>query len=646
MKHPSFRHSVIQSFRHLVIPPLLATCLLLSPSIVQAQLKYLHEVKEMPPHPRILLLQGEERQIKANIEAEPSWAKVHQVIVNECDRIITLPEVTRQLEGRRLLGVSREALLRIFYLSYAYRMTGHDKYFQKAEKEMIAIAAFSDWNPSHFLDVAEMTMAMAIGYDWLYSKLPALSREIIRKAILSKGLDPSLSAQYNGWLRVTHNWNQVCNAGISYGALAIYEDMPELSKMIIDRAVETIKTPMAEYAPNGAYPEGYGYWAYGTSLNVMFLSAIEKALKTDYGLSALQGFMETAGYLLHMTSPLKMGFNYADNHEFGGLNPAMFWFASKSGDTSLLWEERGYMNGNLLNRREQVLSAIGMSIIPAMMIWGCNISMSGVSPPKELFWMGQGVTPVTLMRTSWTGPEAIYVGFKTGSPSVNHAHMDVGTFVLDAAGVRWAMDFGQQDYNAIEQQGIDLWSMGQNSQRWEVFRYNNFVHNTLTVNSQLHRVDGKTQIDAFSSTPDFMHGISDITSMFEGQVAECIRGIAIINKQYVVVRDEIKTGRQEATIQWRLLTSANARITGRNTIELQKDGKRLKIEVAEPARVTMKTWPTTPTHEYEMPNTGTVLVGFEVKLAAETSTPLLVKLIPQSAKATAAKIPELKNWPK
>ena len=30
---------------------------------------------------------------------------------------------------------------------------------------MLAIAQFADWNPSHFLDVAEMTMGMAIGYD-------------------------------------------------------------------------------------------------------------------------------------------------------------------------------------------------------------------------------------------------------------------------------------------------------------------------------------------------------------------------------------------------------------------------------------------------------------------------------------------------
>jgi hypothetical protein len=250
------------------------------------------------------------------------------------------------------------------------------------------------------------------------------------------------------------------------------------------------------------------------------------------------------------------------------------------------------------------------------------------------------------MRTSWTNPNAIFVGFKGGTASSNHSHIDVGSFVLDADGVRWAMDLGPQDYNSLEQRGVDLWNMSQNSQRWEVFRYNNYVHNTLTVNGKLHQVKGKAKIDSHSSSPDFMYAVSDISQLFEGDLAECTRGIAIVNKQYAVVRDELKTAGKEATVRWTLLTAADAKITGKNTIELKKDGKRLKIEVAEPVRVTLKTWPTTPVNDYDAPNPGTILVGFEAKIPADTNVTLLVKLIPQSAKSVSAKIPELKNWSK
>ncbi|MGH7945950.1 MAG: hypothetical protein ACREH8_23950 [Opitutaceae bacterium] len=39
------------------------------------------------------------------------------------------------------------------------------------------------------------------------------------------------------------------------------------------------------------------------------------------------------------------------------------------------------------------------------------------------------------------------VGFKAGRNTVNHAHLDLGTFTFDAGGVRWAGDLGRDDYN-------------------------------------------------------------------------------------------------------------------------------------------------------------------------------------------------------
>jgi hypothetical protein len=138
--------------------------------------------------------------------------------------------------------------------------------------------------------VAEMTMAAAIGYDWLFNDLSTSSKEIIREAILTKGIEPSYDKKYNWFLKASHNWNQVCNAGMTFGALAVYEDAPELAQKTIERAVETIKLPMKDYQPSGAYPEGDSYWTYGTSFNVLFLNAIEKVYDTDFGLTNTPGF--------------------------------------------------------------------------------------------------------------------------------------------------------------------------------------------------------------------------------------------------------------------------------------------------------------------------------------------------------------------
>ncbi|WP_298363070.1 heparinase II/III family protein [Runella sp.] len=606
-----------------------------------SQLKYLKANTQVPAHPRIMLLKGEEKGIQNNIASDKNWATIHQTILAESDKIIGLPPLERIQIGRRLLDKSREALRRIFMLSYAYRITRDQKYLNRAETELLKVSTFSDWNPSHFLDVGEMTMAVAIGYDWLYNDLQKSSLPIIKEAILKKGIEPSLDSKYNSWLAASHNWNQVCNAGMTYGALAIYEDNPTLAKQIIDRAIESIKLPMEDYNPEGAYPEGYGYWGYGTSFNVLFLSAVQKALGSDFGLSNGRGFLNTAAYYQHMVGTSGKTFNYSDaGSGSGGVSPAVFWFANRTQSPSLLFGAK-----NIL---EKGASNMGRDrILPAAMIWGNGIKFEKVTAPKALLWSGQGKNPVAMMRSSWTDLFAIYVGLKAGSPAVNHAHMDIGSFVMDALGERWSMDLGMQDYESLESKGVKLWDKGQNAQRWEVYRYNNMAHSTLTFNNELQRVDGYASITNFTNKPTFLSATTDMSAVYKNAVSSAKRGVAIVDQKYVVVKDEITTGEKESTVKWAMMTPAKVRITEDGTAELTQNGKKLQIKVLEPANVTLKTWSAQPTHDYDAPNTGTALVGFEVTLPANSTNILNVLLIPDGIMVSKeTKIPSLSDWKK
>ena len=594
----------------------------------------------MPTHPRILLLRGEEEGIARDIATDSSRRRIHQAILSGADELRALPPIERIQVGRRLLDKSREALRRIFLLAYAARLTGDDAHVRRAEREMLAIAAFRDWNPSHFLDVGEMTMAMAIGYDWLYDKLPDSSRVAIRAAIITKGLEPSLDARFNDWLRVSNNWNQVCNAGMAYGAMAVYEDRPELARSVINRAIESVVLPMEDYAPDGAYPEGYSYWDYGTSFNVMLLGALEKLFGRDFGLSARPGFLATAGYMANMAGPSGAGWNYADAGTGGGFHPAMFYFAEKTRDAGVLWVERA----NLMNSDAARLAR--NRLLPAAMIFGRGIDLGRALPPKAMTWTGNGKNPVAMMRTSWTDPAAIFVGVKGGSAGDNHAHMDAGSFIMEADGVRWAMDLGTENYERLESAKVDLWTRTQASQRWQVFRYNNMAHNTLTVNDSLHVMAGRATIAQTSSSPRFMHAIVDLSPVLAGSVAKAMRGVAVVDGDHVVVRDEIETLDRPATIRWNMVTPAEVKITGRNSAELTKDGKTLLLRVREPARITMKTWTTVPTHDFDSPNPGTSMVGFEAVLPARSKRALTVLLVPQRAASRAsAAVPVLSRWP-
>jgi hypothetical protein len=371
----------------------------------------------------------------------------------------------------------------------------------------------------------------------------------------------------------------------------------------------------------------------------MLISALEKGFGKDFGLSEIPGFLKTAGFMENMTGTTGKPFNYSDAGSEGGIHPAMFWFADKLKDLSVLWVERR----RLIDENPQ--KHVRDRLLPAMMLWGKGTSIDKVTPPKSTMWVAQGKNPVALMRTSWTDTNGIYVAMKGGSVSINHAHMDIGSFVMDANGVRWAMDFGSQEYESLESKGIKLFGRTQDAQRWTVFRLTNLVHNTLTFNGQHQRVTGHAAITRSSNKPSFMNAVTDMSEVYKGSIAKAVRGVGIVDQKYVVVRDELKTLPSETTLRWTMLTPADVKITGPNTAELTKDGKKLLLKVQEPATVSMKTWSTDPPNDYDAPNPGTTLVGFEVKLPSNAKSAISVALIPQgNDKQAMPKIQPLEKW--
>jgi Domain of unknown function (DUF4962)/Heparinase II/III-like protein len=571
-------------------------------------------------HPRLLLLKGEEKGLLNQISGDKYWQKVHQTIIDESDKLIFLPENERIKDGRRLLAVSRENLKRIFYLSYAYRMTNDQKYAKRAEAEMLKTASFIDWNPSHFLDVAEMTMAMAIGYDWLYNYLSPASRDIIKRAIIDKGITPSLEDKNNYWLKSTNNWNQVCNAGITFGALTVYEDIPQLAQEMINRAVESIKIPMTAYGSDGAYPEGITYWNYGTSFNAMLISSLEKVYKTDFGLCSISGFLNTGLYSQQMMSPMLNQFNYGDNKTQSTFSPVVFWFYAKTQNPALLYLQGRIINKGILNRETERL-------LPAAVLWGVGskASLNNLVEPKDLTYKGVGESSVTVFRSSWSDPNGIYLGFKLGSASVNHAHLDVGSFYLDADSVQWGIDLGQENYTSLEAKGVLLWD----KQRWDVFRYNNLSHNLLIINNRLQNPTAKAEINKYNENPDLMLTTSDLSTIYEGQVKSMKRGVALINKKYVLVEDVIETLPQFSKARWNMATMADEMIPiSENTVLLKKGNKKLYMVVQSNVKINFKTWSTTSENSYDSPNPDSRFVGFETELPLEEKVNIKVFLIP------------------
>ncbi|NQT26879.1 heparinase II/III family protein [candidate division KSB1 bacterium] len=586
------------------------------------------QIEGIPNHPRIILQVGDEKVLRTRISQSEMMQELHDRILVQADAMLTLQEVKREQIGRRLLGISRTCLKRVIALSYAYRMTKDFKYLDKAESEMLAASRFSDWNPSHFLDVAEMTMALAIGYDWLYPDLSKESRQIIKKAILNKGLHPSLKEENTWFLQAEHNWNQVCNAGMVFGALAIYEDEPELASTIIKNAKRSIALPDAEYEPDGAYPEGANYWGYGTTFHVLLIDAYESVWPDKQDLIVGDGFIKSAKYYLHVHGPTG-SYNYADCRYGKGLAPAVFWFANRTNDPGLLWYQKELIEKMI--QKEKPLEATGLSnrFLPMMLIWGSRLDSLNHRPPSELSWMGQGKNPVSLHRTSWDD-DAIFIGIKGGSPGINHGHMDIGSFVMDALGVRWAMDLGMHNYNRLEMQGVQLWDRSPEGQRWQIYRYSNLSHNTLVVDDAPQIVNAEGMLLKHSDEdPDFMYTVVDMSPVYAEQLSTAIRGIAIVDSEYVMVRDELSNNDATSIVRWGMVTHDSVEMVDELTAIIQKEGKSLTFQVVQPSDAKIQLYSTDPQNDFEDKNPGTVMLGFETELAPNQEKDLIVLLIPE-----------------
>ena len=612
------------------------------------------------PHPRLLMLEGEE----PHIAAESLFAKADSVIVAFSDEVMGKPVLERTMIGRRLLGTSREALKRIFWLGYTYRTRGGEAYARRAIDEMLAVCAFSDWNPAHFLDVGEMTMAVAIGYDWLYDRMTPRERKTVAQAIIDKGLKPALN-ENDAWFYTSEiNWNSVCNAGMVYGALAVWEEDPEFCRSMLEKSLESNKLSYKAYE-GGGYPEGYNYWGYGTSFQIMLEAAVESAFRWPVAaghdgetaaaghdaLSAMPDlighlpdeFFASSEFICFTSTPAGNCYSFSDAYRRAVGQYMQAWMLTKVGDPTLLYpemrimEEAGYKR--LCEER----------LFPMLLISLTQAPPFTVSPPREHYYQCGGTTPIFVYRSGWKSREDDYLGIKGGLTMSSHSHCDQGSFYFESDGVAWATDLGMQDYNSLESAGVDLWDMTQDSERWSVFRIGPFSHNILTVNGHTPKVNKaidflRTRKPAQPVRGNPTGAALNLTPVYDDDLDYCLREVYFDGDNLQVV-DNLYAGDSTCVIRWAMCSEAEATVSDDGSIILQAGDhrRRLSADFLDPSlslyipgegRTTTvdvpalkpHSWPTTydPAtpdvdgmqylHETDAPNPGTSLVGYTFTL--------------------------------
>ncbi len=612
-------------------------------------------------HPRIFATAERFAKLRgtwqsATTSQPKTWA---QNAINSADTILTAAPVAYSQDVRgTILSQARTVVDRMYKLGLAWQLTGDAQYAERAWTELNTVAdntLFPDWHPAHFLDTAEMTHGCAIGYDWFYSYWTQPRRDTIRTAIINKGLNAGLTQYTNnvGWSQSTgNNWNQVCNGGMTIGALAVGTESESLTENILNRALNSTRPTWKHFTTdNGAWYEGPGYWGYTMEYGVRMLAALESVLGSDFGIGATTNLSEAGFASIHAVGTSNVIFNFADAGAGGAQRNAVFqWMARRHGQPLYDWWENQGSGGALdaLWWNDSASSLVSTGAQPDMAFHG---EAGTAFQPQEM----------VTMRGKWNDSRATFVGGKGGHMGADHGNLDAGTFVLDALGKRWFHELGGDNY-ALPGYFSSTPSAG--TDRWDYYRMRPEGQNTLTINPSANAdmvLNAVAPLAAFQSEPGGTgsFAIHDLTPVYSG-MTKVWRGTRLMGaRNQVLVQDEIQAATGKTVWWFAHYTNPATTVTiepGGTSVMMQQGAERLWCKIVSGGGTftitdavplpTSPQLPTAPDTNGQNANTGYKKLA--INLTGVTNTTLAVWFVPLStgevAPTTLPTISALNTW--
>ena len=463
----------------------------------------------LPAHPRIRVNDEQLKTVAATAAQDAEAKAVLAQLTAYGESLLTkkLVNCTRAGVEDSLLSQARDTLDRAYSLGLLYRLTKTRKYAERLKVDLLNVAVnCTSWNPGHFLDVAEMTHAVGVGYDWTFDMLSDAEKTTIENATLTFGLHAGISAYTAAapawWWKSDSNWNLVCNGGLLVGSLA-FADVPAMQEhaaQVIGYATTGIPFALASYHPSGGWPEGETYWGYALKYALAAIDTTQNLLSTagDHA-SAWKAWPRASGF--NLTGLFRVAgtgsayystFNWGDsdpeaNDEF---NPSLLllgrYVSPALRKVYAFAEKRQVARGGKYGGSNPSGCALENCVYRLMGWSGGETEADLKALPLFQTWQLDAMAwhnndtdaPSTAMasfRTAWADKNASYVAVKGGNGQANHNDLDGGTFIFDAAGERWSEDLGADSYGLP-----GYWTKSSAfGRRYSYYRKSTHGHNTL-----------------------------------------------------------------------------------------------------------------------------------------------------------------------
>jgi len=544
-------------------------------------------------HPRLFAASSKWNCLPSQIAQDAYLRSWNATIFTNATRYANMDPVTYDvdggLSGSGILDVARELQLRVKHWAYAYRLSNDSSWVERTWQELLVASGNSSqsfgadgtrWNPQHFLDVAEMTLGFAYAYDWMYDAWSADQRNAIMWSIVNLGLSFGLrsyteSTGYGWWQTTNGNWNCVCNGGLTLGALAVLGDDPtgtaaELLTHTVPNAQENCAMAVQ---PDGTWTETSDYWYFGSSGHSQMAAGLKTATgSTQQLLSANPNYNKTG--LFHM-----YGTGFVQKFNYGDCGPNKY---TATANCMMFYGEEFDIPVYSLYQRDRSDAPEPLSMFyynpDTTGDWWYNLPIDHYFSNPNDAWAS--------FRSSWTDTDGLYSAIKAGNLTGHQTHgdLDIGDFVIEAMGQRWAGELCQANY--LEPGYFS--SEAQDSDRWDYYRCATEGQNTIVYNGQNQLVTALPPTN-YDSTGDEQSSLTytpgsnsaayfwtDMTSAYNADIK---RGLRLLNsRRQILVQDEF-TGTAESA-EWRMQT--NATITYSNdqrTANLALNGQTMTVQI-------------------------------------------------------------------
>jgi hypothetical protein len=247
-----------------------------------------------------------------------------------------------------------------------------------------------------------------------------------------------------------------------------------------------------------------------------------------------------------MEGPTGLTFNFGDNPETPRATPALMWLARRFGNPIDAWT---------IGR---VASVTGTGVLWFEPPRGGPARL-GI-PRVARFGRVEAAT----LRDAWEEKGARFVALKAGDNAANHSNLDIGSFVLDAGGERFAVELGPDDY------ALPGYFAGARRYAW----YRNATHgqNTLLVDGEDQPLRAAARLVGTAESPGF------------ARAGAALRGVALAGARGILVADDIDLN-EGRNLRWQMHTRAAVAVAGAMATLTGRDAI-LHARILEPAGAT------------------------------------------------------------